>query len=1649
MQPAASVNRPGQPAGRAFRLREPGRSAIILLLIMGSLATSIAHAQCNDATVSGETELNAAIDDFNNNCSDGDVMTVTVSSTIALSDDTTAIDDLSDNGGELAFTGGGTLDGSASHRLLDIVDADVTIDDLTLLNGNATTGAAINVETDGVLTVSGSVFENHSASNGAAIDNQGDTTVADSRFQGSDATQNGGAIRSNGTLAVTGSTFVANTASSQGGAIRSSNTLAVTNSTLVDNTAGEGGAISNGLQQLDITNSTIHGNSAGTSGGGIHNGGGTVTIDNAIVANSTGDDCVNDGGTWNSPEANLDSDGSCPGFTIQNADPLLEPLADNGGPTETMAPQAASPAVEAATNCPPPATDQRGLDRPQGAACDLGAHELSCQDRAVADQAGLNDAIAEYNNNCLSVDTLTVTIAGTITYSASSNDIGNDNGAALVLSGGGTLDGNNLQILRVSAGDVTVSELTLRNGGGGIFGTAIENHGSLTLARTTVQGNQDSDGGAIGNLGDLGIVNATLHANSGDTIVNQGGSLEVTHTTIQGNGSSTSDAIRSTGSVTITNSIVSGNDGANCHNDGGTWSSQEANLDGDGSCPGFTIQNADPLLEPLADYGGPTQSLALQPGSPALDAATNCPPPATDQRGVGRAVGSACELGAFESRILTVAIDAAGNGAGTVTATGIACDLDAGSTSGDCQESHVERESVTLTADPDPFNDFTGWSGDCSGTGAETTVILDADKTCTAEFEKQTFSLAVAGAGNGDGTVTSDPGDVDCTISEGSESGTCQQDFDGGTEVTLTASPATLTDFAGWGGDCSGTDPETTVTVDGDLTCTAELVNCQDATVTTESELNDALSDYHLNCNAGETLTATISGTITLTGNTGGIFNDTGASLVLDGGGTLDGNDSHRILEISAGDVTLDNLTLRNGTAGPGSAGAISNGGTLTVGNSTLKDNTAGDGAAIVNSGTLNLINSTLTGNAAGNIGGAVLNSGVLDITNSTLHGNSASEGGGIWSNSSATVANSIVSGNTGGDCHHDGGTWNAQEANLDSDGSCPDFTIQNTDPLLEPLADNGGPTETLALEATSPAVDAATNCPPPATDQRGISRPQGAACDLGAYELRHFTLTVDGAGDGTGTVEATGIDCAIDTGSASGDCQSTVAESEQLALAAEPELHSRFVAWSSDCSGTDPQTTVTLDADKNCTAEFTAVCQDVDVSSETDLNDAIDEYNANCSDGETLTATLTGSIVLTAGTNPVSNTTTAQLVLAGGETLDGNENHRILDIADGHVTVDNLTLQNASADVGGAIRNGIDADLHVIGTLFDGNDAWGESSGAILNDGALVVDDSTFLGNTADEFAGAISNPGTATITESSFIGNGSSAAGAIRNTDSLDIVASTFAGNAAESGVGGAIENTGTLTVSNSSFDANTTHPDFTPHGGAIYNSNVLEIAHSTVHGNVAADEGGGIWNSGSATVTNTILSDNSGDDCFNDGGTWNAQEANLDSDGSCSDFTITDDPLLEPLADNGGPTQTLALQPGSPAIDAATTCPPPATDQRGVSRPQGPACDLGSFELQTLTLAIDGAGTGKGSVEATGIACDIDAGTTSGDCQEPFTEDQTVTITAQPDPFSDFAGWSGDCSGTDAETSVTLDADKTCTAAFGSAADVIFGDRFESDP
>jgi hypothetical protein len=126
----------------------------------------------------------------------------------------------------------------------------------------------------------------------------------------------------------------------------------------------------------------------------------------------------------------------------------------------------------------------------------------------------------------------------------------------------------------------------------------------------------------------------------------------------------------------------------------------------------------------------------------------------------------------------------------------------------------------------------------------------------------------------------------------------------------------------------------------------------------------------------------------------------------------------------------------------------------------------------------------------------------------------------------------------------------------------------------------------------------------------------------------------------------------------------------------------------------------------------------------------------------------------------------------------------------------------------------------------------------------------------------------------------------------------------------------------------------------------------------GSTGATISGGVYNTGILNLKNTILATSlSGVDCYNASGTLavlirNLIESNGAGANACGSPAVTVNPILGPLANNGGLTQTMALLPGSPAIDAGDNATCARTDQRGVVRPQGVACDIGAFELEDIT-------------------------------------------------------------------------------------------------
>jgi hypothetical protein len=313
---------------------------------------------------------------------------------------------------------------------------------------------------------------------------------------------------------------------------------------------------------------------------------------------------------------------------------------------------------------------------------------------------------------------------------------------------------------------------------------------------------------------------------------------------------------------------------------------------------------------------------------------------------------------------------------------------------------------------------------------------------------------------------------------------------------------------------------------------TLTVSNCS-----TDSQLQADVTQANSD-NAGDTINFSCSGDILLTQTL-----TISGSMTLDGSGqsvTLDGQNQVEVLNVNNGvNLTLNNLTIAHGSNNFGGGidnsgtltisnstitnnsatnniivegGGIDNNGTLTISNSTIANNSAnyGDGGGIDNNGAVMISNSTLANNSAF-LGGGLNNSGMVTISNSTIANNSAFINigglvGGIDNGGTVKISNSIVANNTGGNCS---GGVSDQGYNLESSTDCG-FTgtgsLQNSDPKLDPngLQNNGGPTQTIALLASSPAIDTipVANCP--STDQRGDPRPDNGetTCDMGAYEF-------------------------------------------------------------------------------------------------------------------------------------------------------------------------------------------------------------------------------------------------------------------------------------------------------------------------------------------------------------------------------------------------------------------------------------------------------------------------------------------------------------------------------------------------------------------
>jgi len=397
----------------------------------------------------------------------------------------------------------------------------------------------------------------------------------------------------------------------------------------------------------------------------------------------------------------------------------------------------------------------------------------------------------------------------------------------------------------------------------------------------------------------------------------------------------------------------------------------------------------------------------------------------------------------------------------------------------------------------------------------------------------------------------------------------------------------------------------------------------------------------------------------------------------------------------------------------------------------------------------------------------------------------------------------------------------------------------------------------------------------------------------------------------------------------------------------------------------------------------------------------------------------LSGTIVLYFGELGIVKDLTIAGPGAGVITVSGNNASRVFRIA----------ASSAVAISGLTIANGLVSGSTVLG-------------GGIDNDGMLTLADCTLSSNSVNAnqiitagFGGGIANAGTLIVTNCALSGNvvsggnivrGGVWGGAIYNRGTLMITDSTLSGNSASgsgfygSAAGGGIGNAGTLIVTDSTLSGNSAiGTGLGGTGGAISNSGMLTVLSSTLSENHANTSGGGI-SGGQVSVSNTIVAGNTGLSAPDISGALDSQGHNLIGDGTGgSGYDPTDlvgtsecpiDPLLGPLEDNGGPTQTMALLPGSPALDAGDPDQIGSIDQRGVVRSGD--INIGAYQASATAFLISAPDTVQSGV--------------------PF----DVTVTAV-DPFGRPAvGYTGTVtfSTRDTDPNVVLPADYTFALADG---------------
>ncbi len=685
---------------------------------------------------------------------------------------------------------------------------------------------------------------------------------------------------------------------------------------------------------------------------------------------------------------------------------------------------------------------------------------------------------------------------------------------------------------------------------------------------------------------------------------------------------------------------------------------------------------------------------------------------------------------------------------------------------------------------------------------------------------------------------------------------------------------------------------------------------------------------YHTNINVNPNVVV-LSKDVLLSGGWQNNFtSQTGASII-------DGqNQNNGLLVTAAGEAAVERFVIQNSTSSD--SGAIYQvGGNFTLRNSTLKNNIAtnrGAGIFVAAGGTLTVVNSTISNNSATTSGGGIyVSSGFATINNSTIAYNSSSNiGGGVARESGiVSIQNSILAKNTaatnGVDCS---GTINTSDHNIL--GNITGCTVSsgtgdkfNVDPLL--VSTLSGTLPLHSLQAASPAIDAGDINTCLTSDQRGMSRPQGSTCDMGAYE--YATQGGLNVVSGSGQSSALNSPFALPLTVFVYDTAMNPVVGVTVAFTAPASGASGVFAN----SGTNSTTAITNASGYATTSIFTSNNQTGSYSIIATVSGISGTASFNLNNGNLWYVATTGS--------DANSCLSASLPCA---TIDG---------AIGKASTGE-TIRIAAGTYTGIyqyIIQIINKDVTLLG---------GWNSTFTLQNGVSILD--------GQNIRPAIRTFGSANVTLSQFvIQNGYQSIGLVGAIEaggtSLTIKNTTIKDNTYSA----IYLASGQLTLINSTVTNNSTSNDGA--GIRVYCTNcTLEIQYSTIANNIAGRNGGGIYvqrssYSGSEPVVylrNSILAGNSttgaaaasGQDCL---GKINIVDHSIiGKQTACTVVANTSGQLdINPQISTyaiGSPAYH-ALLPSSPAIDSGEPSTCPVTDLRGMQRPQGSACDMGAYEYK----------------------------------------------------------------------------------------------------